>query len=185
MMGVDRFPFPSLVDLNVISINLNTSVSVQAQGMSWETITANHLFNDLVGSGVLRFPIFCDGGLEKFCRWHLTDLHTTDQCQIFKNFLIKRENYKLASARRLSSRFLARSGLAVACSNQIRVFSRLDLRDFFRIHTCIDRVGEPAPERLLRLAYPPARPGFSLLGSTINPRSIHLREVKFRALLIA
>lgn len=57
--------------------------------MSWETITANHLFNDLVGSGILRFPIFCDEGLEKFCRWHLTDLHTTDQCQIFKNFLIK------------------------------------------------------------------------------------------------
>lgn len=57
--------------------------------MSWETITANHLFNDLVGSGILRFPIFCDEGLEKFCRWHLTDLHTTDQCQIFNNFLIK------------------------------------------------------------------------------------------------
>ena len=39
-------PFPFLVDLNVISINLNTALSVQAQGMSWETITANHLFND-------------------------------------------------------------------------------------------------------------------------------------------
>lgn len=42
-----------------------------------------------MGSGVLRFPIFWDEGLEKFCRWHLTDLHTTDQCQIFNNFLIK------------------------------------------------------------------------------------------------
>lgn len=42
-----------------------------------------------MGSGILRFPIFCDEGLDKFCRWHLTDLHTTDQCQIFKNLLIK------------------------------------------------------------------------------------------------
>lgn len=57
--------------------------------MSWETITANHLFNDLVSSGVLRFPIFCDEGLEKFCRWNLTDLHTTEKCKILKNFLIK------------------------------------------------------------------------------------------------
>lgn len=80
---------PSLVDLNVLSINLSSVFSMQAQGVSWNTITANHLFNDLVGAGVLRFPIFCDEGPERFCRWHLTELHITDQCQIFKNFLIK------------------------------------------------------------------------------------------------
>lgn len=89
VMEVDINPFPSLVDLNVLSINLSSVFSMQAQGVSWNTITANHLFNDLVGAGVLRFPIFCDESIERFCRWHLKELHTTDQCQIFKNFLIK------------------------------------------------------------------------------------------------
>lgn len=86
---MDNNPFPAMVDLNVIDIDLNVLPSMQAQGVSWETITANHLFNDLVGRGILRFPFFCDEGLERFCRWHLTDLHTTDRCPIFRNFLIK------------------------------------------------------------------------------------------------
>lgn len=62
---------------------------MRAQGLSWETKTANHLFFYLVGRGILRFPIFCDEGLERFCKWHLTYLHTTDRCQIFRNFLIQ------------------------------------------------------------------------------------------------
>ena len=66
-MEVDSNPFPSLVDLNVLSIYLSSVFSMQAQGVSWNTITANHLFNDLVGAGVLRFLIFCDEGLERFC----------------------------------------------------------------------------------------------------------------------
>lgn len=32
-----------MVDLNVIDIDLNVLPSMQAQGVSWETITANHL----------------------------------------------------------------------------------------------------------------------------------------------
>ncbi|XP_015576478.1 endonuclease V isoform X1 [Ricinus communis] len=65
---------------------------------SWKTTTAIHLFNDMVSSAVLRgFPMYLNG-LEGFCRWHLTDLHTTDECEIFRSFLIKKvyyENYVL------------------------------------------------------------------------------------------
>lgn len=42
---MDNNPFPAMVDLNVIDIDLNVLPSMQAQGVSWETITANHLLS--------------------------------------------------------------------------------------------------------------------------------------------
>lgn len=60
---------------------------------SWKSRAAIDLFNDLAISGVLWFPVFKDG-LESFCRWHLTDMHTTDQCDMFRSFLIKQVYYE-------------------------------------------------------------------------------------------
>ncbi|XP_057991975.1 uncharacterized protein LOC110668907 isoform X2 [Hevea brasiliensis] len=60
---------------------------------TWKTTAAIDLFNDMASSGVLEFPIYKDG-LESFCRWHLTDLHTTDQCDMFRSFLIKKVYYE-------------------------------------------------------------------------------------------
>ncbi|XP_050231898.1 uncharacterized protein LOC126680762 [Mercurialis annua] len=65
---------------------------------SWKTTTAIHLFNELASSDFLRFLPSYLRGPESLCRWHLTHLHTTDQCEIFRSFLIKKvyyENYVL------------------------------------------------------------------------------------------
>ncbi|XP_065855189.1 uncharacterized protein [Euphorbia lathyris] len=61
----------------------------------WKTRTAINLFNELANSGTLGgFPQYYDEGLERYCRWHLTDLHTTDECGMFRSFLIEKIYYE-------------------------------------------------------------------------------------------
>ncbi|WCJ33731.1 endonuclease V family protein [Euphorbia peplus] len=74
-------------------IRENKSTLLTLAEECWKTTTAINLFNDLVDSGILgSFPAYYEG-LERYCRWHLTNLHTTDECEMFRSFLIEQIYY--------------------------------------------------------------------------------------------
>ena len=73
-------------------INNKFSVVLQA---SQATEIGNQLFNRLLDEGVLIMPkIANEEGLEDMSRWHMNGSHTTEQCQVFREFLATQLTFK-------------------------------------------------------------------------------------------
>jgi len=50
---------------------------------------AQRLFDHLIDQQLLIFPKIDNADLEGVCKWHMTELHTTDKCQTFRAFVAR------------------------------------------------------------------------------------------------